>query len=78
MQLIQYRFKFFIFLAQKKKMETLDLVIKALETNDKPMRPGEIAEKAGIEKADVDKAIKQLKKEERIYSPKRCFYDVKK
>jgi len=75
---MQYRFKIFIFLVQKKNMKTLDLVIKTLENNDKPMRPGEIAEKTGIEKADVDKAIKKLKKEERIYSPKRCFYDVKK
>jgi hypothetical protein len=42
------------------------------------MRPGEIAEKAGLERTEVDKVIKILKKEERIYSPKRCFYDVKK
>lgn len=55
-----------------------DLVIKTLNEAGKPMRPGEIALAAGIEKADVDKAIKQLKKEEKIYSPKVCFYDVKR
>lgn len=59
-------------------MEALDIVIKTLETNENPMRPGEIAEKAGLDKKEVDKAIKQLKKEEKIFSPKRCFYDVKK
>jgi predicted transcriptional regulator len=59
-------------------MEALDKVIKTLELNENPMRPGEIADKAGLDKKEVDKAIKQLKKEERIYSPKRCFYDVKK
>jgi len=55
-----------------------ELVFKTLNEAGKPLRPGEIALAAGIEKADVDKAIKQLKKEERIYSPKKCFYDVKK
>ena len=54
------------------------LVLKTLSEAGKPLRPGEIALAAGIEKADVDKAIKQLKKEEKIYSPKMCFYDVKR
>jgi DNA-binding MarR family transcriptional regulator len=55
-----------------------DLVLQTLTEAGKPLRPGEIALAAGIEKADVEKAIKQLKKEEKIYSPKVCFYDVKK
>jgi hypothetical protein len=55
-----------------------EIVIKTLEAAKKPLRPGEIAELAGINKNDVDKAINELKKEDRIYSPKRCFYDVKK
>jgi DNA-binding MarR family transcriptional regulator len=55
-----------------------DLVLKTMTDAGKPLRPGEIAQAAGIEKADVDKAIKQLKKEEKIFSPKVCFYDVKK
>ena len=28
----------------------------------------------GLERADVDKAIKALRKEELVISPKRCFY----
>lgn len=55
-----------------------DIVIKALKTAKKPLKPGEIAELAGIPKAEVDKAINELKKEDKIYSPKRCYYDVKK
>ena len=31
-----------------------------------------------IDKKEVDKAIKKLKIEEKIFSPKRCFYEVKK
>jgi hypothetical protein len=59
-------------------MANNDLVIQTLTTAGKPMKAGEIALAAGIEKTDVEKAIKQLKKEEKIYSPKNCFYDVKK
>ena len=55
-----------------------DIVIKTLKAANKPLRPVEIAELAGINKNEVEKAISELKKEDRIYSPKRCFYDVKK
>jgi predicted transcriptional regulator len=55
-----------------------DIVIKTLKAAKKPLRPGEIAEMAGISKNDAEKAISELKKEDKIYSPKRCFYDIKK
>jgi len=58
-------------------MNNEELVFKTLSDSSEPLRPGEIAEKAGIDKADVDKAIKTLKKEEKIFSPKRCFYQAK-
>lgn len=41
------------------------------------MKSGEIAEILKADKADVDKAIKKLKKEEKIASPKNCFYQAK-
>jgi DNA-binding transcriptional regulator GbsR (MarR family) len=53
-----------------------DLVIQTLTIAGKPMKAGEIALAAGVEKTEVEKAIKQLKKEEKLYSPKNCFYDV--
>lgn len=40
--------------------------------------PGDIAAAAGVEKAEADKAIKKLVKEGKVYSPKRCFYDIQK
>lgn len=55
-----------------------DIVIKTLKVAKKPLRPGEIAELAGIGKNDAEKAISELKKEDKIYSPKRCFYEIKK
>ncbi|GAA0122801.1 MAG: HTH domain-containing protein [Clostridium argentinense] len=58
-------------------MDTLEKVLETLKTNGEPMKSGEIAEKAGIEKKDVDKAIKKLKDEGKIESPKRCYYVAK-
>ncbi len=59
-------------------MGTIDIIIKTLNEANEPLKGGEIAEKSGIDKKEIDKAIKKMKKEELIYSPKRCFYDVKK
>jgi predicted transcriptional regulator len=59
-------------------MNINDLVLKALKEGGNPMKSGEIAEKAGLDKKEVDKAIKNLVSESRISSPKRCFYEIKK
>lgn len=55
-------------------MDVNELVVKTLKESGEPLKAGEIAEKAGIDKKEVDKAIKALKKEEKIISPKRCYY----
>ncbi len=59
-------------------MNTKEIVIKTLELSNLPLKSGEIAKKSGIDKKEVDKVIKELKKEEKIESPKRCFYQLKK
>jgi hypothetical protein len=59
-------------------MDNVELVFKTFAEADKPLKSGEVAELAGLDKKEVDKAIKMLKKEEKIISPKRCFYAVKK
>ena len=58
-------------------METKEIVLKALQDSGKPMKSAEIAAQTGIDKAVVDKAIQSLKKEEKIVSPKVCFYTAK-
>jgi predicted transcriptional regulator len=58
-------------------MKTKEQVLQTLVSEGKPLKSGEIAEKAGIDKKEVDKAIKELKKEEKITSPKMCFYEAK-
>lgn len=55
-------------------METKDLVFKAIEDAGKPVKGGEIAEATGIDKKEIDKAIKKLVTEGKINSPIRCFY----
>jgi DNA-binding MarR family transcriptional regulator len=55
-------------------MEIKELVLKTLKESPEPLKPGDIALKANIDKKDVDKAIKELKKENLIISPKRCYY----
>ncbi len=52
-------------------------IIQALEKGG-AMRPGDIATAAGVSKDDVTKAIKKLVAEGKVWSPKRCFYDIKK
>lgn len=54
-----------------------DKILKALQDKG-AMRPGDIAAAAGVEKAEADKVIKKLVKEGKLFSPKRCFYDIKK
>jgi transcription initiation factor IIE alpha subunit len=57
-------------------MENSEIILKTLRENG-ALKSGEIAEKTGLAKNEVDKAISKLKNEELIFSPKRCFYDVK-
>ena len=52
-------------------------VISTIKKAKKPLKGGEIAELSGLDKKEVDKAIKELKVEDKIFSPKRCFYDIK-
>lgn len=49
-------------------------VLDAMIKEGKPMRPGDIAKKAEMDKEEVSKIIDKLKKEGKVTSPKRCFY----
>jgi len=59
-------------------MEIKEIVLKTLAESPEPLKGGDIADRSGLDKKEVDKAIKQLKDEELIFSPKRCFYDAVK
>lgn len=57
-------------------MENKELILKTIKDAAKALKGGEISELSGLDKKTVDKLLKELKTEEVIYSPKRCFYDL--
>jgi uncharacterized protein YaaQ len=58
-------------------MDNKTKVMEAMKTAGKALKAGEIVELTGLEKKDVDKVMKELKKEEAIVSPKRCYWEPK-
>ena len=53
-------------------METKDRVLATMNEAGEPLNAGKIAELSGIDRKEVDKAMKQLKDEGAIVSPVRC------
>ena len=51
-----------------------DSVYEEMKKAGKPVRPGDVAKSLSVDGKDVSKAIKELKAEGKIISPKRCFY----
>jgi len=58
-------------------MEAKQVVLDVLKKEGKPMSAGQIAEISGLDRKEVDKAMKALKDEDRIVSPKRCFWQAR-
>lgn len=63
---------------EDENMENYDAVLGFFAKSDKPVRAGEVVKGTGLEKKDVDKVMKVLKKEEKIVSPKACYWEIKK
>jgi biotin operon repressor len=53
-------------------METKAKVLATMKEAGEPMNAGKIAELSGLDRKEVDKAMKQLKDEGAIVSPVRC------
>ncbi len=49
-------------------------VLNTMKKAGKPLKTQEIADMLGVDKKEVDKIIKKLKKEGKITSPQRCYY----
>lgn len=58
-------------------MENTQIVLEAMKKAGKPLKAGEVAELAGLEKKATEAAMEILKKEGSIVSPKRCFWEAK-
>ena len=57
-------------------MDNKEKVLQTLRDAGEPLNAGKIAELSGLDRKDVDKAMKELKKEEAIVSPVRCKWTV--
>ena len=59
-------------------METKEKVLQVMREAVEPVNAGKIAEISGIDRKEVDKAMKQLKEEGAIVSPVRCKWEPAK
>jgi predicted Zn-ribbon and HTH transcriptional regulator len=55
-------------------MDITEQVLNVMRTAGEPLNAGKIAELGGLDRKEVDKAMNQLKKVEKIVSPKRCYW----
>ena len=53
-------------------METKEKVLQVMKEAGEPLNAGKISELSGIDRKEVDKAMKLLKEEGSIVSPVRC------
>jgi predicted transcriptional regulator len=58
-------------------MDANEKVLTTMKKAGKELKAGEIAEMSGLDKKDVDKAIKKLTAEGKVHSPKRCYFGLK-
>ncbi|AFQ45203.1 transcriptional regulator [Desulfosporosinus sp. PR] len=56
-------------------MSILEDVMKAMKEAGKPVSAGEIEKITGLDRKEIDKAFKELKKENMITSPVRCKWE---
>jgi len=59
-------------------MEHAKMIIDVMSKAGKAVKAGDLVNLTGLTREEVDKALKQLKKEEKITSPKACFWEPKK
>ena len=59
-------------------METVDKVLEAMKQAGSPVNAGKLVEMTGLDRKEVDKAMKQLKTTGAIVSPKMCYWEPSK
>jgi len=58
-------------------MESAEKVLTAMKEAGVPLNAGKLVELTGLERKEVDKAMKTLKASDSIVSPKMCFWQPK-
>ena len=57
-------------------MDDKEKVIEAFKSSEEPLNAKKVSEISGVDKKEVDKIMKELKKDETIVSPKRCYWTL--
>lgn len=55
-------------------MDIKEQVLATMTAAGTPLNAGKVAELSGIDRKEIDKAMKALKEEGKIISPKRCYW----
>ncbi|NLJ34604.1 MAG: MarR family transcriptional regulator [Firmicutes bacterium] len=58
-------------------MDNYKAVLDFFAKVGKAVRAGDVVEGTGVDKKEVEKAMNKLKKEGKIVSPKRCYWEIK-
>lgn len=58
-------------------MSLEEQVLNKMKELNKPVKPADLAKELGVDSKEVSKAIKKLKEEGKVDSPKRCYYAPK-
>ena len=58
-------------------MDSKQQVLEAMKKAGVPLNAGKIVELTNLDRKEVDKAMKDLKKDGSIISPKNCFWQPK-
>lgn len=59
-------------------MDTTQQVLDAMKQAGAPLNAGKLVELTGLDRKEVDKAMKQLKTSGAIVSPKMCYWEPAK
>lgn len=60
------------------EMDAYEKIVEFFSKSDEPVSAGQVADATGVDRKEVDKVMKQLKNEEKIVSPKRCYWQYNK
>jgi predicted transcriptional regulator len=67
-----------IHLLKRKNMNTTEKVLSVFQTATEPLNAGKVETLSGLDRKEVDKAMKELKNSGAIVSPKRCYWEAAK
>ncbi|HPD33576.1 MAG TPA: MarR family transcriptional regulator [Bacteroidota bacterium] len=56
-------------------METTEAILEVMKKSGKPLSNGDIEKLTGLDKKEIEKAMKKLKDTGKITSPKRCYWE---